>query len=177
MTIYAFEIVEATETIDLDSNQQLAEPLWKLPFDGSRIHYGSLSDGFSDIFATYFVASTDDCVCSLVIPHGRNEEPRISVLICFGGSKCPMFSLGFGKAFIQHRNGAITRLSYSWYLEAGEIKASPSSASTVILQEYPTTYDRSRPPMLDGETGRIVECTRQHILIIDTALYLNQETL
>lgn len=153
--------------------EPFTEPLWKLPFDGSRIYHGALSDGLSDGVATYFIVSTGDHICRLAIAHESSEAPRLATLMSFDTTSVflPHLDVGFGKAFIQHKKG-VARLGYSWNREIGDVDASTSSLQTsVVLPDYPTKYLDTRLAVFDEETGRIVQ-EAGVIIIVDTALYL-----
>lgn len=168
--IYAINIVEAAETVDPGSN--ITVPLLKLSFDVSRIPFLSISDGFSDMFATHFVVSTNSWIYGLTISHRSNETPCLSTLMACDSPRNSVFALTFSKAFIQDSSGAAMRLGYLWNREAGEMKPLPASLSSVISQEYPTIYHMSQPSLLDEETGRIIQVSKQ-IVIVDTAVYPN----
>lgn len=168
--IYAVNIVETPEMVDPVLN--LTAPLLRLPFDVPSISFLSISDGFSDMSATYFIASTVSWIYGLTISHRSDEVPRLSALMAIDTPRNSVFALTFGKAFIQDNSGSVMRLGYSWACEASDVKP-PASLSRVILQEYPTTHKLTRQPLLDEETGRIIERSKQSILIVDTAMYLN----
>lgn len=168
--IYSIVISEHTEIVSPAMNQLATEPLWKLSFDGSKIHHGALSDGLSDTLATYFIVTTDNNMFTLAIPHSNNGPPRLSILTSFDEPEPLKFVPGFEKAFAQNDQGQVTRLSYSWNREAGNAHASPVTLSTcVVSRGYPC--DRPQRPMLDEEVGRIIQGLDGKILIVDTALY------
>jgi hypothetical protein len=145
----------------------VTEPLWKLPFTGTRIEHGGLSQGLTNETATYFVVHAR-ILYALIIPHDEHQTPHFHPLIVFDSSKNPICAIGFEKAFIQHLDRSITHLNFSW--EKGEASDTSSSPVSVVFRDYPTTYNGARIPKLDEETGRIVQDLRFGFRVIDTAL-------
>jgi len=167
--IYSFEAI-----LEEDSSPTFAphitEPRWKLPFSGTRTDRGALSKGLSNETATYFVVKARD-IHALVVPHNENEAPHFHLLMAFDSSPWPKCAIGFERAFIQHEDLSITRLNFSREAAGGEAEnMDSSSCSSVVFRDYPTTCNGARIPLLDEETGRIVQYWSHGFPVIDTAL-------
>ncbi|KIM39062.1 hypothetical protein M413DRAFT_235340 [Hebeloma cylindrosporum] len=166
MLIYSFVIAGRVEVAAPVVVPHVTEPLWKLPFPGTRTDRGALSQGLINETAMYFVVKAKN-MHGLIIPHNENESPRFHPLMEFDSSRCPTCAIGLEKAFIQHEDSSISRLSMSW--EKGE----PGS---VVFNDYPTTCNGARIPHFDEETGRTVQDLRDGFRVIDTAtLYKDGE--
>jgi hypothetical protein len=179
MMIYSFVTLEGVEVTPPTFVPQITEPRWKLPFAGTRTDRGELSEGFSSETATCFVVKARD-IHALSVPHNEHQAPEFRLLMeldSSSSSSCPTCAIGFEKAFIQHMDRSITRLSFSWETGEAEMIGSSPPASTygkVISKNYPTTCNGARIPQLDEEMGRIVQDLRDGFRIIDTAtLYMD----
>ena len=182
MMIYSFVILEGVEVTPPTLVPQITEPRWKLPFTGTRTDRGALSEGFSNETATYFVVKARN-IYGLIVPHDEHQAPEFRLLMELeelDSSDCPTCAIGFEKAFVQHMDRSITRLSFSWETGEAEKIGSPpaSNCDIVISRDYPTTCNGARIPQLDEETGRIVQDLRDGVRIIDTAtLYMGSDEL
>jgi hypothetical protein len=173
MMIYSFVTLEGVAVTPPTFVPQITEPRWKLPFTGTRTDRGALSEGFSNETATYFVVKAKN-IHALIVPHNEHQAPEFRLLMELeelDSSDCPTCAIGFEKAFIQHMDRSITRLSFSWETGPAErIGSAPASTcGMVISRDYPTVWHGARIPRLDEETGRIVQGLMDGIRIIDTA--------
>jgi hypothetical protein len=78
-----------------------------------------LFEGFSSETATCFVVKARD-IHALIVPHNHDvhKVPEFRLLMELDSSSC--YAIGFEKAFIQHMDRSITRLSFfSWETERG----------------------------------------------------------
>lgn len=81
----------------------------------TRTDQGGLSQGLSTPLAMCFILTSYDRVVSFVIPHQKDQEPRlIEFMKLHGPAEIPTCASGFEKAFIQHRNHSVSRLTLSW---------------------------------------------------------------
>jgi hypothetical protein len=176
MIIYRFVIVVGAEITPPTMAPHITEPLWKLPLAGTRTLHGGLSQGLSNGVATYFIVKAE-ALFEVAIPHDERQVPSVRQLTVLEQPKDLTYAIGFEKAFIQHSDRSITRLSYSWGTREGDKdECHVSSCIPVISGDYPTTPNGARLPKLDEETGRIVQDFREGILVIDTAiLYMKKE--
>ena len=171
--IYSFVTLEGVEVTPPTFVPRVIEPRWKLPFSGTRTDRGALSEGFSNETATYFVVRARN-IHGLIVPHDGHQAPEFRLLMEleeFDTSDYQTCAIGFEKAFIQHMDRSIARLSFSWEMGEDEVIGS-SPASTcgiVIFKDYPTAFNGARIPQLDEETGGIVQDLRDGVRIIDTA--------
>jgi len=137
----------------------VTEPLWRLPFAGTRTDRGALSEGFSNEVATYFVVKLARNLHGLIVPHNWYQIPHFRQLMGFDSPRNPTCAIGFEREFVQHRDRLTTHPSFSW--EKGEVENMGSSLArtcgSVISRDYPTTCIGARIPQLDEETGRVVQ--------------------
>ena len=169
MMIYSFNTVEGMDTTAPTLTSDVTEPLWKIPFSGTRTNLGGLSEGISDETASYFVVKAKT-LHSLLIPHDDDQTPRFREFARFDRTGMSTCAIGFQKAFLQHSDQSITRLSFSGKpQDLDDIVAYPSSR-VVTSREYPTVPSGAQLPKLDEETGRIVQdLMKDGVMIIDTA--------
>ena len=167
--IYSFKIVERMDITAPTLTSNVTEPLWKMPFPQTRTDRSGLSEGISDETASYFVVKAKT-LYSLLIPHDDDQAPRFRELARFECTAMSICATGFQKAFLQHSDQSITRLSFSGKPQDPEdIIACPSSHIVTSI-DYPTVPGEIQLPKLDEETGRIVQNLKDGVMIIDTAI-------
>jgi hypothetical protein len=167
MMIFSFKTIGRMDVTAPTVTSFVTEPLWKIPFPGTRTDRGGLSAGLSNENASYFVVKAKS-LYSLLVPHHVRETPCFHELIQFDHSGIPTCAIGFQKALIQHSDQSTTRLSFSGKLHDSDgIDTFPSSC-VITSRDYPTTPG-ARLPKLDEETGRIVQDLNDGVMIIDTA--------
>ena len=165
--IYSFKPIEGMDTTAPTLTSDVTEPLWKIPLPGTRTNSGGLSEGISDETASYFVVKAKT-LYSLLVPHDDDQTPRFREFVRFERTAMSTCAIGFQKAFLQHSDQSITRLSFSGKpQDLDDIVACPSS-HVVTSRDYPTVpgFPLSK---LDEETGRIVQNLKSGVIIIDTA--------
>ena len=167
--IFSFKTIERMDITAPTLTSSVTEPLWKIPFPGTRTDRGGLSVGLSDENASYFVVKAKS-LYSLLVPHHVRETPCFHELIHLDHSGISNCAIGFQKALIQHplADESTTRLSFSGKLNSDGIDTFFSSC-VITSRDYPTTLG-VRLPKLDEETGRIVQDLRDGVIIIDTAI-------
>ncbi|RDB18718.1 hypothetical protein Hypma_014706 [Hypsizygus marmoreus] len=172
LMLYSFITAKCSEVTAPTATSSLTKRLWRLPFDGDRVLHGALSEGHSDELATYFVIYAGNTIHGLAIPHIVDQPPHLRELVDISGLElgCITLSVGFEKAFIQHRDRSISRLKFSWDKRGIQEVKPASSCPTITVKGYPTTLNGARLPLLDEETGRVVQSSREGIVIVDTAL-------
>jgi hypothetical protein len=99
MMIYSFVSVGGVEVTAPTVAPHVTEPLWKLPFAGTRTDRGALSEGLSNEIATYFVVKAKN-IHGLIVPHNRHQVPHFRQLMEFDSPKDPTCAIGFEKAFM-----------------------------------------------------------------------------
>ena len=153
--IYSFKTVEGMDTTTPTLTSDVTEPLWKMPFPQTRTNHSGLSEGVSDETASYFGVKAKTSY-SFLIPHDDDQTPRFREFARFECTAMSICVTGFQKAFLQHSDQSITRLSFSGKPQDPEdIIACPSS-HIVISIDYPAVPGQIQLPKLDEETGRIV---------------------
>jgi hypothetical protein len=170
--IFGFTIVEGVETTAPDLNTlEITLPLWSSPLAGVRTDRGALSVGLTNEHVTHFTLTAMDQILHIIVPNS-DDQPRLIKMMDFDRQAIPTYVVGFGKAFFQHRDRSVSRLSFAWdEREIGSIDPwLPSSCVCVVSKDYPTTCNGARLPKFDEESGRIVQDSMEGIQIFDTAL-------
>ena len=165
--IYSFDTVEGMDTTAPTLTSDVTEPLWKMPFPEARTNRGGLSEGISDEIASYFVVKAKT-LYNLLIPHDDDQAPRFREFVRFERTAMSTCAIGFQKAFLQHSDRSITRLSFSGKVPQSEDVVACLSSHVVAFRDYPTVPGFPLPK-LDEETGRIVQNLKNGVIIIDTA--------
>ena len=166
--IYNFDTVEGMDTTAPTLTSDVTEPLWKMPFPEARTNRGGLSEGISDEIASYFVVKAKT-LYSLLVPHDVDQAPRFREHARLDRIAMSTCAIGFQKAFLQHSDRSITRLSFSGKLQQSEDIVACLSFHVVTFRDYPTVSGGIPLPQLDEETGRIVQDLKNRVIIIDTA--------
>lgn len=169
LSVYTFTTIEGVEVATPIDVPRITQPVWKMPFDGEAVMNGGMSDGVSDEHATHFIISTNRQIYNLAIPH-TDDAPRLSVLMDFDRPDILMMSLGFERAFSQHLGGQLTRLDCSWNRGVNFEVIPTNSTVCVFSEDKFATYNGPHPLELDEETGRVVQSSRNSIIIFDTAV-------
>ncbi|RDB18600.1 hypothetical protein Hypma_014707 [Hypsizygus marmoreus] len=170
--IYPCVIAEGLQVTAPIAIPKVTEPLWKLPFNGVRILHGALSDGYSDALATYFVVSAGNLIYGLSVPRSVDQSPHLCELMEVDGLQPGHITLAVRseKVLIQHRDRSIYRLVFSWAARGVKDPQPFQTYSSVTWNDFPTTCNGARLPLLDEETGRIIQSARDGIVVVDTAL-------
>ena len=166
--IYSFKTVEGMDTTAPTLTSDVTEPLWKIPFPEARTNRSGLSEGISDEIASYFVVKAKT-LYNLLIPHDDDQSPRFREFARFECTAMSTGAIGFQKAFFQHSDLSITRLSFSGKPQDPEDIVACRSSHIVTFRDYPTVPGGILLPKLDEETGRIVQELKNGVIIIDTA--------
>lgn len=173
--IYSFTI-ERLGPFAGNLTSEIAQPLWSLPLAEARTDRGGLSQGLF----TPFVLTTRHRVIGLVIPHRRDQEPHlIQMMELDRHAEVPTCVGGFEKAFIQHTDRSVSRLSFSWDgREVGGVDPWLMGTCTrAVSRNYPPTFNGARLPKFDEETGRLVQDSAHGIWVGDTSLaYTNENS-
>ena len=169
MMIYSFNTIKGTDITAPTLTSHVTKPLWKIPFPGTRTDRGGLSEGISDEIASYFIVKAKT-LYSLLVPHDIHQTPRFREFARFDRTAMSTCAIGFQKAFLQHSDLSISRLSFSGKpQDLDGIVAYPSS-HVVTSRDCPTIPSGTQLPKIDEETGRIVQELKDSLMIIDTAI-------
>jgi hypothetical protein len=170
--VFGFTIVEGVETTAPNSNTlETTLPLWSSPLAGLGTDRGTLSLGLTNEHVTHFTLTAMDRILNVIVPN-RDDQPRLIKMMEFDRQAISTSVVGFEKAFIQHQDRSVSRLSFAWdEREVGSIDPwLQSSCVCVVSKDYPTICDGARLPKFDEESGRIVQDSMEGIQIFDTAL-------
>jgi hypothetical protein len=108
--IYRFVIDEGMETVPPTIPPDNIRPLWSISLAGERTDFGSLSQGLYDELATHFMLHRG----SRSRPCHSEQLHRLIPKMEFDRQKISTYAVGFQKAFIQHGNLPVSRLSFAW---------------------------------------------------------------
>lgn len=160
--------MEVATAVSADVSE-VTQPSWKLPIDEKAKAFWEISDGVSDELGTNFNLSTDRQIYKLSVPR-LDGAPRLSMLISFDRPEIMEVSLGFEKAYFQHRRGQLTRLDFSWKSEVDVEGVLTNPCICEFPQDRSEVCELPRTPQFDEATGRIIQSSRESITIFDTAL-------
>jgi hypothetical protein len=172
LMIYSFVIIEGVEATAPAIHPAPTQPLWSIPLAGTHTESGSLSQGLSNGRGTHFILTTMDRILNVIVPNSEVQPPRLIEMMEYHRQERSTSVVGFEKAFIQHRDDSISRLSFSWDdREDGSVNPwLGGSCAHVMSKDYPTTHHGAYPPRFDEGTGRIVQNLNDGLWVIDTAL-------
>lgn len=174
--MYRFATVDRAEAID--PTPGFTQPEWSLSIPFAKIRtlragfYGDVSQGLYQPLVTHFILASGNLIQNLIVPNNEAEEVRFVELVGVD-TRIPLVCvMVLEKAFLHYQDGSVSRLTFSWDdWEIGNADPWPlRSCVRATSKGYPATYDRNRLPKLDEETGRVIQASRDSILITDTAL-------
>lgn len=169
--IYSFVTVDGVDTIAPTTAPEITRPIWSMPLSQVGKRHSSLSPAVHHRLATHFILTAGNIISNLVIPTNEDQSPYLIEVTELSRGRPPTCVIGVEKAFIQHRDNSISRLSFTWDdFNPGSTKPWSMRSCVHVSREYPTSYDSIRPPRFDEETGCIVQNSRDGIWVIDTAL-------
>lgn len=173
--IYSFVTVDGVDTIAPTTVPEITHPIWSMSLSQAGKRHSSLSRAIPHRLATHFILTAGNMISNLVIPTNEDQSPYLIEMTELSKGHTPTCVIGVEKAFVQHRDNSVSRLSFMWDdLNPGSTSPwSMRSCVRTVSREYPTSYDSIRPPKFDEETGCIVQNSRDGVWVLDTALILH----
>jgi hypothetical protein len=142
------------------------------PLPGTRLARGAMSPLYSDRAGySRLAVGTGDGIYGVVIPPNETEFRTNCIIITlleFQSDFTTAFSIGYGRAFAQSKKSASTltyRQNTRWNtdrdndFDGKRERESPDRRSSAVL------------PMMDEESGRVVQAVPGNIYITDYSLY------
>lgn len=166
--------MDGVETIAPTTAPGITRPTWSMPLVQEGKRRSSLSLAVQHPLATHVILTAGNVISNLVIPTHDDQSPYLAEMMELPklGSEPPSCVVGVGRAFVQHTDNSVSRLSFTWEDRNPGNRSSwpPGSCVHTDSRDYPTAYDNIRPPILDEETGCIIQDSRDGLWVVDTAL-------